>query len=233
MALVRNSKRIVARPGDPSPYLQPDSEITVDDYGVMRGTAVFEFPKDLAPILTPQLNLSRHPKEPRLTCYEVSLKYSKLQTCVATAQYIGLLYDPSLPKIEFAGGSGQDDIETHPDFFEFAGDVDNPINGAEFDQETGAFKAFTNYKDYPEFAGVEQYIVPSVIVNYSYYQSSAPSLAAVGRVFGGVPGFRRPPNVRNFLLVGMPYRQVANIYFVTEQYLGSDQRGWSRTIYGA
>lgn len=228
MALVRNSKRIVARPGDPSPYLQPDSEITVDDYGVMRGTAVFEFPAALAPILTPALNISRHPKEPRLTCYEVSLKYSKLQTAVATAQYIGLLYDPSLPKIEFAGGSGQDPIETHPDFVDFAGTPEDPQNGATFDENTGEFIGFTEPGN---FQGVRSYIVPSVIVNYSYYTSSAPSLASVGRIFGGVPGFRRPPNVRNFLLVGMPYRQTANIYFVTEQYLGSGERGWNREIY--
>jgi len=228
MALVRNSKRIVARPGDPSPYLQPDSEITVDDYGVMRGTAVFEFPSVLAPILTPQLNLSRHPKEPRLTCYEVSLKYSKLQTAVATAQYIGLLYDPSLPKVEFAGGSGQDPIETHPDFADFAGTPDDPKNGAVFDENTGEFRAFAGQNS---FLGVNAYIVPSVIVNYSYYTSSIPSLGNVGRIFNSVPGFNRPPNVRNFLLVGMPYRQTANIFFVTEQYLGSGRRPWNTRIY--
>lgn len=228
MAIVRNSKRIVARPGDPSPYLQPDSEITIDDYGVMRGAAVFEFPSALAPILTPQLNLSRHPKEPRLTCYEVSVKYSKLQTAVVTAQYIGLLYDPSLPKIEFAGGSGQDPIETHPNFSDFAGTPEDPQNGAEFDQTTGEFIAFTQAN---RFLGVKSYIVPSVIVNFSYYTSNIPALGNVGRIFNSAPGFNKPPNVRNFLLAGMPYRQTANIYFVTEQYLGSGEKGWNSAIY--
>jgi len=29
----------------------------------------------------------------------------------------------------------------------------------------------------------------------------------------------------------MPYRQIANVYAVTEQYLGSGEKGWNGQIY--
>lgn len=228
MALVTNAKRIVSLPGDPTPWLQPDSEITVDDYGVMRGTAVFKIPAEFVATAQPRVNISVHPKDPRLTCFEVSIKWTKLEQAIITAQYLGLLYDPSIPKIEFAGGSGQDPIETHPEFQDFAGTPEDPKNGAQFDQDTGEFLGFFEPN---KFQGTRAYIVPSVIVNYSYYTSVVPSIASVGRIFSGVPNFRKPPNVRNFLLVGMPYRQTANVFFVTEQYLGSGEAGWNRDIY--
>jgi len=226
--MVINRKTINFKPGDPTPFLQPDSEVSIDDYGVMSGSAAFEVDQELVPIFLPRVNVSVHPKDPRLVCRDVNVKFGKLKKAVITAQYIGLLYDPSLPKIEFAGGSGQDPIETHPDFEGIAGTPSSPKNGAEFDQSTGEFIGFV---EPGPFQGIRSFIVPSVIVNYSYYTSVAPSVSYIGRIVTGVPNFRRPPNVRNFLLVGMPYRQTANIFFVTEQYLGSGEKGWNRRIY--
>lgn len=229
--LVTKKKNLPIRAGDPTPFLQPDGEITIDEYGVMRGTAVFEFDSSLLPILTPQVGIDVHPKDSRLTCYEVNVRFSRQGKAQVSASYIGLLFDPSPPKIEFSGGSGQDPIETHPDFIEFAGTPENPKNGAVFDDETKEFQGFFDKKNAPQFAGIRSYIVPSVTVNYSYYTTSTPSVSSVGKIYSGVPGFRSPPNVKNYLLVGMPYRQTANIYFVTKQFLGSGDGGWNRTIY--
>lgn len=229
--LVTKKKNLPIRAGDPTPFLQPDGEIVIDEYGIMRGTASFEFDAVYLPILTPQVSIDVHPKDSRLTCYEVNVKFSRQSKALVTASYIGLLYDPSPAKIEFSGGSGQDPIETHPDFIEFAGTPEDPENGAKFDEDTKEFLGFFDKQNAPEFAGVRSYIVPSFTVNYSYYTTSTPSISSIGKIYSGVPGFRSPANVKNYLLVGMPYRQTANIYFVTKQFLGSSGEGWNRTIY--
>jgi len=53
---------------------------------------------------------------------------------------------------------------------------------------------------------------------------SKPNLGA-GRTF------LKPPNVKNYLLVDMPYRVQGSLYQVTEQYIGSAKGGWNKTIY--
>jgi hypothetical protein len=145
----------------------------------------------------------------------------------SVANYVGLNSDPTIPRIEFAGGSGQEPIETHPEFEKFAGTQANPKNGASFDQDTGEFLGFFN----GSFQGTTSYILPSIIVNYTYYTSVVPPINQVGRIVSNLPNFPRPPNVRNYLRIAMPYRQVAHVYQVTEQFLGSGERGWNRNIY--
>jgi hypothetical protein len=78
---------------------------------------------------------------------------------------------------------------------------------------------------------VTAYVVPSIIVNYTYYTTVAPKVNRVGRIVSNLPEFNRPPNVKNYLLIAMPYRQIANVYAVTEQYLGSGEKGWNGQIY--
>lgn len=214
--------------GNSAPFLQPGSEIEVDKQGLMTGTAAWEGDAAMLPLFTPFINFTVHPKNPALVCHHYKIKYLKLGKARVEAEFIGLLYDPSPASIEFAGGSGQDPIETHENFDRFAGTPENPKNGAQFDAETGEFLGFF---EPGSFQGVRAYIVPSVIVHGSYYTSRVPYPGNVGRIVGGVGGFNKPPTVRNFLLVGMPYRQIGPIYHVTEQYLGSSRKGWNNTIY--
>lgn len=214
--------------GNSNPFLQPGAEIDVDENGLMTGNAAWEGDAALLPLFTPAINVTVHPKNPALVCHHFKVKYAKLGKARVEADFIGLLYDPSIPKVEFAGGSGQDPIETHEKFEEFAGTPEEPLNGAQFDADTGEFLGFFEPGD---FQGVRAYIVPSVIVHYSYHTWTAPQVGQVGRIVNTVPNFRKPPTVRNFLLIGMPYRQIGPLYHVTEQYLGSSRKGWNRTIY--
>ena len=67
------------------------------------------------------------------------------------------------------------------------------------------------------------------IVSYDGGTNNDPSI--VSRPGIGRKTFYKPPNVKNYLLVDMPYRTQGNLYQVTEQYMGSSSGGWNRTIY--
>jgi hypothetical protein len=207
--------------------LQPDSQVSIDRDGLMSGTATFDGDQLQVLSTTPTIGVSTHPKDPRLVCESIATTYKRLGKASVTANYIGLASDPTTPRVEFAGGSGQEPIETHPDFVRFAGTASEPKNGAQFDGETGEFLGFFN----GDFQGVTAYVVPSIIVNVTYYTSIIPNIKSIGRIVSNLPNFQRPPNVRNYLLIAMPYRQIANVYAVTEQYLGSGEKGWNRQIY--
>jgi len=173
---------------------------------------------------------SRFPFGDPLICHETRISKLPLNKVKVTCDFIGIRSDPTPFRIEFPGGSGTEPIETHPDFVNFAGTAaaPNTANGAYFDPETGGFISFTKGPK----RGIENYYVPNVLVNRSYWTWRIPQARRVAReIRGGIPGVVTPSSVKNFLLIGLPYRQVGALYAVTEQYLGSGERGWDRDIY--
>lgn len=217
----------MVKKGSPLMTLQPGWTIDEDEHGLLTGECSWEGDAAYAGgILAGGL----HPYDPRLTGYRRRL--TKLSTGKArvTIGYIGITADPTRMFIEHPGGSAQDPIETHPDFLEFAGSAAEPKNGAVFDEDTGEFLGFMD-PDYTE-VGTRSYIVPSVMVNLTYYSHFVPNINNAGRIYYfSVPDFVKPPNVRDFLLLGVPYKKIGNLYQITHQLLGSGPRGWNRKIY--
>lgn len=214
--------------GNPRLAIQADWEVDEDENGLLTGTLTYEGDLAYAGSI-PQIG-QLHPYDYRLTCYKRNIKYLKASKVRGTLSYIGVSSDPTPFFIEHPGGSGQDPIETHPDFADFAGSPTTPANGAYFDPETSEFIGFTDPEN--SLFGTRSYIVPSVMVNLSFYTHYVPDLADVGRIYNwSIPNLQAPPNVRNFLLLGMPYRQIGNLYQITHQVLGSGPNGWNRKIY--
>jgi len=214
--------------GNPSLKIQPDGEVDEDENGLLTGTLVYEGDRAYAGSVPPTGSL--HPYDFRLTCYKRNLRYLKASKVRGTLSYIGVASDPTPFFIEHPGGSGQDPIETHPEFENFAGTPDDPSNGAYFDPDTQEFVGFTDPGS--SMFGVTSYIVPSVMVNLSFYTHYVPDLGNVGQLYNWtIPNLVAPPNVRNFLLLGMPYRQIGNLFQITHQILGSGPNGWNRRIY--
>lgn len=214
--------------GSPLPCIQPDWEVAEDENGLLTGEMSFE--GDRAYAGTIGLIGSLHPYDTRLTAYKRSVRYLKANKVRVTLSYIGVAADPTPFFIEHPGGSGQDPIQTHPNFADFAGTADSPKNGAYFDPDSLEFVGFTDPTN--RFCGTSAYIVPSVMVNLSFYTHYVPDLANVGQIYTwNIPNLIAPPNVRNFLLLGMPYRQIGNVFQVTHQVLGSGPNGWNSTIY--
>jgi hypothetical protein len=214
--------------GSPNLVLQPGSEVSEDENGLLTGTCVYE--GDIAYSgFIPRLG-QLHPYDYRLSVYKRQVSRIGTQKVRATINYIGVSADPTPMFIEHPGGSGQDPIQTHPNFTEFAGVPSSPLNGAYFDPESGDFVGFTDPDS--KFFGTSSYIVPSVMVNLSFYTHYVPDLGYVGTPYDwSVPNLIRPPNVQDFLLIGAPYRQIGNLFQVTHQILGSGPDGWNRSIY--
>lgn len=214
--------------GNPSLKLQPGGEVSEDENGLLTGTCTFEGDRSYAGLVPRMGDL--HPYDFRLTAYKRQIAHIGAEKIRATINYIGVSSDPTPMFIEHPGGSGQDPIQTHPNFAKFAGTAAAPKNGAYFDPETGDFVGFTDPNS--KFFGTTSYIVPSVMVNLTFYSHYVPDLGYVGEVYDWtVPNLIPPPNVRDFLLLGMPYRQIGNLYQITHQILGSGPDGWNRSIY--
>lgn len=208
------------------PKLQPGWSVRENVDGSWESTLVYKGDRTHRNRM-PQVG-DRHPSEAGLYCYSRELTYDKTEFLLCTAQYMGIKQDPSPPYVQFPGGTGQDPIETHPNFANFAGTANNPANGAYWNTETGEFIGFISGPR----QGVRSYFVPNTIVNVTYYTFRVPQILRVARVFSGnLPNFQKPPNVLNWLVIGMPYEKVGPLYKVTETYLGSDTRGWDPFIY--
>lgn len=208
--------------------IQPNYALTEKNDGTIEGNVTFECDERYFGNL-PQMK-SAHPRESRCECYNRDITYLPLGKVRLVASYFGLVSGKTQPTISYAPNTDKEPIETHSDFESFAGTKDSPKNGAMFDPETGEFLGFFD-QSIKDLFGVMHYLVPSTMVSLTYWQSSVPSLTRRMSIKSSIPGFRKPTDVRNFLLLDIPYRQIGSFYQVTEQYLGSGPDGWSTKIY--
>jgi hypothetical protein len=57
-------------------------------------------------------------------------------------------------------------------------------------------------------------------------------VSRVGKKYTGqIPDLIKPPNVKDFLLIGLPYKKIGNLFQVTLQILGSGEDGWNQNVY--
>lgn len=209
--------------------IQPDRTITEKNDGTLEGIVNFEC--DRADFLSlPQMGAA-HPDDHRLELYNRDITYSTLGKVKLSGAYFGLVARKTEPVLAYTPNTDRDPIETHPLFDTFAGTKASPINGAKFDKQTGEFLGFFN-QAIKDLFGAKYYLVPSTMVALTYWTSVAPSLSKRMTIIQSVPGFRKPPDVKDFLLLDMPYRQIGSFYQVTEQIMGSGPLGWSKKIYG-
>ena len=206
----------------------PDYSLTEKNDGTIDGNVVFEC--DIANVANlPQIG-APHPRDSRAECYNREITFLGLRKVRLTASYFGLVSGKTKSIISYSPNTDKNAIETHPDFEAFAGDKDTPKNGAEFDQETGEFFGFFDPSK-KGFFGARNYLFPSTMISLTYWQNSVPSLNRRMSIRNSVPGFRKPSDVKDFLLLDIPYRQVGSFYQVTEQYLGSGPDGFNKAFY--
>lgn len=208
---------------------QPGWEIVESDDDTIRATLVYEGDWNLRS--TAPTKGSRFPFTEPLVCFERRQKRLGTEKVEITCDFIGISSDPTPFKIEYPGGSATEAIETHPNFSRFAGTPQQPKNGALFDPETEEFLGFTDPEN--RKYGTRSYYVPNVIVNVSYWSWRVPQARRIAReVKASLPNVLVPGSVKNFLLIGLPYRQVVGkLYAITEQWLGSGELGWDSDIY--
>jgi hypothetical protein len=223
--------------------IQPDRSINEKNDGTLEGQVVYKCVKGQEFSL-PKIG-EAHPDDTKLECYNISKTHNSNGLITATASYFGLTGPETDPVISYSGGNNQEPIETHPEFVtELAGSVTTPKNGAIFEDdaenvEYGTFIKFgggAQDTNVPKFRGVEYYLTPSTQITLSYWTDKVPSLKDRLKIYPKIEGvsgreLQTPPDVKNFLLLDTPYRQVGSFYQVTEQYLGSGPDGWNEKIY--
>lgn len=210
-----------------------DSSYVVKNDGTIEGTVTYTVDKANIGDL-PKID-DEHEDDPRLKCYNKTVTYgnSDLVTCVCS--YFGIAAaEQTDPVFDYVGGVNSDPIQTHNRFEAIAGEPGAPVNGARFDEETGEFLGFAG-EEAGKLAGINNFLTPAVNVNVTYWTTKKPDLELRMKQWDvpeiGKDIFKKMPTVHNYLLVDMPYRVVGDLYQVTEQYMGSGDRGWIPNIY--
>jgi len=211
--------------------IQPDRSITEKNDGTLEGIVVMRCDKSkqyALPIIG-----ATHPDDSRLEMYQSGKVYQSNGVVEMTGSFFGLVSSETEPEISYSGGQNNDPIDTHPDFEDFAGTPAAPLNGAKFDAESQEFIGFfsPSAAGQPNFRGVQYYLTPSSLITLSYWTDKVPTLKNRMSVHDSVDGFKKPDDMKDFLLVDTPYRQVGSFYQVTEQYVGSGPNGINRVIY--
>ena len=207
---------------------QPDRTVTLkNDYqleGDVQWTCDSAFESSLPGLF------SAHPDDPRLILFQSSITRSRNARTIMSANYIGIAADPTPYQISWPSSGGQDPIETHPNFADFAGTPASPLNGAVFDPENDQFLGF--FDNTSNKMGVSAYLVANPQVYLSYWTYRRPNPNKLFSIRGGLPtNILEPSSVKNWMLIGQPYEKIGELYHVTEQYLGSGPNGWDTDIY--
>ena len=209
----------------------------------MTGTAIWKDENHLNEFTMPAIG-ELHPKDNRLSLVDKTVVYDENNVLTVNAAYFGLWSTER--RISYSAGTASEPVQSHKDFKEFAGTKkDDAKNGAIFyknaaDSTTGTPEYWEFQGFYPnnqsgdagELAGVTMYLKPSGSVEVSYYTDRAPSLKRLMKITSSITGFSKPPGVKDFLLVDMPYRQIGKYHYqMSEVYLCSGERGWSDILY--
>lgn len=240
--------------------MQPGRTIIEKEDGTLEGQVVWKIKDDdITPLNVDSSNAlpivatgdgqpgDAHPDDDRLECYDRAIVFGPGGIITCTASYFGIVAvtaGKTDPVLTFSGGISTEPIETHPDFEDFGGTIDSPKNGATFDSSTGEFVGFTEFTEIGEaskntatksnYHGINSYLVPLTNVTIAYWQNKVPfpkKLAVVYDYIPNITSFRKPKGVKNYLLINQSIRQVGNFYQITEEYYGSGEDGWNKTIY--
>ena len=207
---------------------QPNFGINEKNDGTLEGQVVYKGDRSNLQSF-PQIG-SAHPTDTRLEAYNREITYLPLEQVTVTVSYFGLTSKKTDPIISYTPNTNQEPITSHPNFADFAGTSAAPLNGATFDSETGEFLGFYD-QDITDLFGVQFYLVPATMLSLTYWTSEVPSLGRRMTRKPSIPGFRKPSDVKEFLILDMPYRQVGSFYQVTEQIMGSGPNGFSQILY--
>jgi hypothetical protein len=131
--------------------------------------------------------------------------------------------------------TGQEPLETHPDFATFAA-LDGPppapgstTAGAVFDED-GLFIGFKS----GEFIGVKAYLNASAVWRETRVSKTRPAgseLASIGKI-DSPNGTPPTPSGRNWLFGSLSYEQKAKTFTIRREWLLSGPAGWNSTLYG-
>lgn len=173
----------------------------------------------------------RHPNFPLLSCHNVETEFGKLSKIRVTASYIGINGNQTPWFLEGNGNVDKESILTHPKFVSSLGGTKAaPLNNCIFDAATGDFIGFppdaTN-----DMGGVESWYVPHVTYRLTCWTYQVPTFEKLGTIVKPPISLTLPPNSKNFLQGPVVYRQVGQLYQITNEIWASGPVGWNSLMY--
>lgn len=212
--------------------IQPDRTIEESNDFSLRGSVEYEVTLANQALL-PGIH-SFHPDNPALLMHSYSRKKTRSGVIKQSSQYIGIESDPTPYIVQWPGNNSREPLETHPDFeTELAGTNGAALNGALFESTTGEFQGFFD-PEVKDLYGSRSYITPSPILNLSWWTYKLPDTSNEGKILTKLPKgvkVKGSENIKDWLILGIPYREVGFLYNVTMQLMGSGPNGWSQKIY--
>lgn len=227
------------------PILQTEETGTMDRFGVDTLTSVEEIPVEMFPQAMRGIG-ARHPRFPNMAVSKVNYSAAKHGRFFRTTYiYEGFMLSLPEPTYELDVSTGEEPIQTHPDFETFAGTPATPLNGAIFlDPDTrkpsklpdavwfefavaDAAPGTTNKK-----AGVVSYLVPGTTWNEISFSKTRPTdVGNVGKI--DTPSGPAPtlPDDGTWLYIGMNYTKRGSIYEIRKTWRASSRGGWDTDIY--
>ncbi len=203
------------------------------DKGIFSGSLLFSCPPGKEAILAPKL-YTPHPDYPFMGVEKLRIwkqgGWGWIQADYAGSRPEDVAQSDSY---DLLFGTGDEPIQTHPEFAEFAGTQEAPQNGAKFDAETGKFLGFFG-TGAGEFQGTESYLDASqVIWRHEYlgyfHASDCSAVGSIQSPSGPAPNLG---SGRNWLFLSLESSRRGLIYRITKQWRGSGRKGWNSAIYG-
>lgn len=96
----------------------------------------------------------------------------------------------------------------------------------------GEFLGFTKNAKKNLF-GIQSYLNPTLSHRRRFSTNTEPSMDAVGRIVNPASDFPEIETGRTWLCTNITYVKRGNTYEVTQEFRGSDRKGWNRRIYGS
>lgn len=208
---------------------QPDSELIYTADGYVEGQLIYDF--DWAQLATVKATVgSTHPDEANVYLHRARIQKMHLGKGRVTFDCIGLTRDPTVRQVEVVPMTSTTRIEAHKDFIStLAGTPDAPLNGAEFDEETGEFLGFFS----GELTGVASFYDGGSGLRATYYTAGTPQFSRAFKIAKSLPNAPSIPGIDGYLYLPPASVPVPNTPFmrVTEDLLPITNIAAARLIY--
>lgn len=229
--------------GNDGLVLSHAGELTADKNGLWTGACVFKMPAgrvDLIPAIG-----SVHPYANFCVAERFRLSFSA-GLWVCSVEYVGGNVGESEPQYELSPGTGQEDIETHPDFVSvLAGKPSAPLHGAVFldkfdnvsTDDTLGIAMFDRFSSHLEggslnpYAKIDAYLCQNNTVWTKTWTRNSPPPSTGIRI--ATPDGPNPDygGASNWLAMPVAYTKRGNVYSCTARWLASGPRAWNPNIY--
>jgi hypothetical protein len=232
--------------------IQPQWQISEDGRGLLEGTLEIKQKTDA---LYPNWNYgvipkkgNNHPWESRLKCYKTSTQFSSQGTMSITANYIGLLQDPTYSETETSGTTSGANVQLHPNFpamaFKVPPSDSNPdpswMPYVDTQNKEGInFEKFNALTAPSGLKGVESYYAPKATVRVTFYTAQ---MSIANKMLDNIGCIADKPYLANgplptggnFLLTSASISTYGTVYKITSEWMMCEQGVlWSTDLYRA